>query len=111
MNCDVGEATERLEDKQSFSYVTGSSLTSPGELPMEVVNMFDCRPMLDSQLYSRNFSGRTGCGMGFILVPRSRKQASNICIIENLVFRYWLVLKLKDTNSILDRGLYMGLQL
>ena len=36
MNCDVGEVTERLENEQlllqpffRFSYVTGSSLTSP----------------------------------------------------------------------------------
>ena len=35
MSCDLGEVTERLENKQSFrfSYVTSSSLNSPGEPP------------------------------------------------------------------------------
>ena len=55
MSCDVGEVTERLENELCsnpsitlsasqlilqpffcFSYVTGSSLTSPGELPMDL---------------------------------------------------------------------------
>ena len=34
MRCDVGEVAERLENEQS-SYVTDSSLTSPGEPPMD----------------------------------------------------------------------------
>ena len=34
MNCGVGEATEVLQPFFRFSYVIGSSLTSPGELPM-----------------------------------------------------------------------------
>ena len=34
MSCDVGEVTERLENEQSFSYITGPSLTSLGEPPM-----------------------------------------------------------------------------
>ena len=34
MSCDEGEVTERLENEQSFTYVIGSSLTSPGERPM-----------------------------------------------------------------------------
>ena len=35
MSCDVGEATESLENEQSSC--TGSSLTSPGEPPMFVI--------------------------------------------------------------------------
>ena len=37
MSCDVGDVTERLENELClfrFSYVTCSSLTSPGEPPM-----------------------------------------------------------------------------
>ena len=60
MSFDVGEVTERLENEQSanasvaspmsqlilppifrFSYVTGSSLTSPGKPPMLLIEIFN----------------------------------------------------------------------
>ena len=34
MSCDIGELMERLENEQSFSYITSSSLNSPSEPPM-----------------------------------------------------------------------------
>ena len=45
MSCDVGEVTERLENEFilqlffRFSYVTSSSLNSPGEPPMSVFHL------------------------------------------------------------------------
>ena len=50
MSCDVGEVTESLENEQS-SYVTGFSLTSPGELPMVHVEV-------DSHIGFETFVGK-----------------------------------------------------
>ena len=79
MSCDVGEVTERLENElpslylchssfsnpsvaspksqlilQSFfrfSHITGSSLTSPGELPMIKANFGRPTPFLNAAVY------------------------------------------------------------
>ena len=49
MSYDGGEATESLENEQS-SYVTGFSLTSPGEPPMVYVHFLEALVSLISTL-------------------------------------------------------------